>query len=451
MQTTKAFAFLGFAGALFASTFSTPARAVTRGDNGTHDPSRMVESEGKFYVYSTGGSGKSSPDGLIWTRGAALFPDGFPQWLKTLMPSTQGVWAPDIIHLNSQYYLYYSVASGNSKKTCAIGLITSPTLDPSSKDYKWTDRGLVVTNDEKVTYATIDPAPVLDADNNLWLVWGGGYANPNDAQAIWVTRLDNMTGLPSAADSAKPGHPLLQGHKEGPYLHYHGGYYYVFWQTGGCCSGTASTYTIHVARSKSITGPYDGEKVFLASHDDVHGPGHIGIYNACGVERFTYHYYPSNGSILGENTLTWENDWPVAGPEATTPLEPCNGSPTPGTGGSETGGSAGATSVGGSTTVSGGSTNAGGVRTGGSSNGGATNAGSATVGALAGSNSAGTSSAGSNTAPDTLDEPSADAGCTCTTAAHGTSNTAMFGMAFAISVVARRRRQRRRAPVNSAR
>ena len=108
-------------------------------------------------------------------------------------------------------------------------------------------------------------------------------------------------------------------------MHYRNGYYYLFWNEGSCCAGTASTYTIWVARSQgSITGPYSGNRIFYAGGGNIHGPGHIGIYSACGVERFTYHYYPTATSILGENELTWSSDnWPVVGAVSTTPLKPC--------------------------------------------------------------------------------------------------------------------------------
>jgi MYXO-CTERM domain-containing protein len=118
---------------------------------------------------------------------------------------------------------------------------------------------------------------------------------------------------------------LEQGHKEGSYVYYHGGYYYLFWQTGSCCSGTASTYEINMARATAITGPYTDDRIFYASTGDVHGPGQIGIYSCGGVERFTYHYYPTAESILGENELTWSSDdWPVVGAVSTTSLKlPC--------------------------------------------------------------------------------------------------------------------------------
>ena len=297
-----------------------PAHAATTGDNGSHDPSRMIESEGKVYIYSTGGGAKSSSDGLAWRNEPA------PPWNRSL-PNNQGIWAPDIIFSNGQYLLYGSMWS--DAKASAIVLLTSPTLNPASPNYRWTDRGVAVAGPAGVSHSVIDPAPLLDNDGRLWVVWGGGYPFPNEANSIFLTRVDNTTGLPVTTDPGyrppdSPGYALKQGHKEGPYIHFHDGYYYLFYQTGSCCSGASSTYLVHVARSQSVTGPYTDDRNFYGSTGSIHGPGHMGIYSACGFERFTYHYYPdSGGSVIGENELGWSNGWPAVGPESTAPLRPC--------------------------------------------------------------------------------------------------------------------------------
>lgn len=257
--------------------FASPAAwAATSGANGTHDPSRMIVSNGKFYVYSTGGGSKSSVDGLTWTAGPGLFPNGIPQSATSVVSSNEGVWAPDVIYLNNQYYLYYALA--NTQNDCAVGLITSPTLDPSSPGYKWTDHGVVVSNTGSATYCAIDPCPVLDATGNLWLTWGSGYTKSSTDNTIYLTRIDNTTGLASSSESPT-AHPLEPGHIEASYLYLHGGYYYLFWNSGGCCDGASSTYEIHVARAQSITGPYSASRVFYQSTGLIHGPGQIGIYD----------------------------------------------------------------------------------------------------------------------------------------------------------------------------
>lgn len=318
------------------------ALAATSGNNGSHDPSRMIACDKKLYIYSTGGGGKQSDDGLNWKDIKA------PPWNRSLA-NNQGIWAPDVIFLNGKYLLFGSM--WNDSKASRITLLSSPTLNPDAPNYAWKDEGTVVEGPAGVTHSVIDPAPVLDTQGNLYVVWGGGYPFANEADSIFLTRLDNATGLALTTDPgyeppASPGYPLLKGHKEGPYIHYRDNYYYLFWQTGGCCSGASSTYTIHMTRAADIKGPYTGDRTFYASKGSIHGPGHMGIYTDCGMQRFTYHYYPdTGGSVIGHNELLWGADgWPSVGPEATTAVKICD---AVGMGGSGAGGSGGATPAGG--------------------------------------------------------------------------------------------------------
>ncbi|RYZ02437.1 MAG: hypothetical protein EOO73_31980 [Myxococcales bacterium] len=305
---------------VIAAAFAAPvAEAATSGDNGSHDPSRMIQSEGKLYIYSTGGGAKVSTNGLVWDDVAS------PPWNRSL-PNNQGIWAPDGIRVGSKYFLFGSM--WNDSKASRIVLLSTPSLDPAKA--KWTDGGTVVEGPAGVKHSVIDAAPVLDDDGKLYIVWGGGYPFPNEADSIYLTRLSPETGLPIADEPdydppASPGSALKQGHKEGPYIYQHESAYFLFYQTGGCCSGASSTYTIHVARATDIRGPYTGDRTFYASKGSIHGPGHVGIYDACGYSRFTYHYYPDQGgSVIGLNELSWGNDgWPVLGPESTTPIVPC--------------------------------------------------------------------------------------------------------------------------------
>src|SRR5215471_9404906 len=141
---------------LLLGSIALPVAAATSGDNGSHDPSRMLESEGRVYIYSTGRGAKSSADGLVWRSEPA------PPWNSSLLLNNQGIWAPDGIYLNGRYYLYGSMWS--DAKASVIVLTTSPTLNPLSPNYRWTDQGAVVSGPAGVTHSCIDPAPLLDAD-----------------------------------------------------------------------------------------------------------------------------------------------------------------------------------------------------------------------------------------------------------------------------------------------
>lgn len=317
--------------------FSAPA-ATLSGSTGSHDPSRMILCGGKYYVYSTGGGMKFSTDGIIWTNGPSPFPAGEPvaggrprrgtppASAKAVLPANQGIWAPDVIFYNHQYYLYYSVAAAKGIDKCGIGLLTSPTLDPAAPDYKWTDVGMVIVTDDKAEKkSAIDPGPFVDAKGNLWLTWGSGYGNGatwNDPTII-VSKLDNATGLRSTTDTNY--YPVAPGHIEAGYVHYRAGYYYAFWNDGGCCNGTNSTYRIHVARSATPAGPYvnkagttaRGGETFMSTDKakELYGPGHMGIESKPGMDRFTFHYYNASGRpVLGIRTLVWGADgWPSVG------------------------------------------------------------------------------------------------------------------------------------------
>ncbi len=96
-----------------------------------HDPSTVIQAGGTSYYYATGQgiAVRTSNNGTNWSAGQAVFATQ-PAWTTTAVPGFTGFfWAPDVIYRNNQYYLYYSVSTWGSKVS-AIGLATSPTLDP---------------------------------------------------------------------------------------------------------------------------------------------------------------------------------------------------------------------------------------------------------------------------------------------------------------------------------
>ncbi|WP_410812723.1 RICIN domain-containing protein [Micromonospora sp. 067-2] len=287
------------------------------GNLGTHDPSRLVSEGGAHYFYSTGGNlpGWYTTNGSTWQRTPAVFPNGIPASVRNAVPSNDGhdVWAPDVIWNPNAglFFLYYSVANWDDGSRSAIGLATSPTLNPSSSNYRWTDRGVVIAKTPTAnTYNAIDPAPFFDAAGNMWMAFGSGYGSTRET-ALNIVALNKNTGL----RSDNQVRTVQSCGCEAAYVQYHSGYYYLFWNTGGCCSGASSTYVVHVARSTSVTGPYTERSAkFISSTSTRHGPGHIGILSEGGRDYYSYHYYPnSGGSVLGFGTITWGSDgWPTS-------------------------------------------------------------------------------------------------------------------------------------------
>jgi len=309
-----------------------PAIGVpTLGMPGVHDPSTVVRFHGQYYVYTTGRGAPfiSSPDGETWTRQGSVFPQ-IPEDVHAVVPLNNGtdVWAPDLVRVGSQFYLYYAVSSWGSFNS-AVALATNPVLDPKDPAYKWTDRGVVVSSDGKEDLNAIDPGVMLAPDGTLWLCYGSYHGT------IDLVQLDPKTGL-----RISPTSPIsiVASGSEASDLIFHNGFYYLFVNHGSCCQGQNSQYNIRVGRSRVVTGPYldrYGEPLtkapgvlFLAAHDHRVGPGHFGRLldydssptgaEADGIERFSLHYEADltagGRSRLDIRPLLWSTDgWPAAG------------------------------------------------------------------------------------------------------------------------------------------
>ncbi|RYX86702.1 hypothetical protein EON83_00555 [bacterium] len=284
-----------------------------------HDPSRVVKCGDAYYVFYTGNNilSRTSSDLTTWNRGTPVF-EKMPDWVREYVPNVKGnnIWAPDLIFFNNKYWLFYSVSTFGSRVS-AIGVATTPTLDPKSPDYKWTDNGLVIASKQSSNWNAIDPAPLTDERGDLWLTFGSFQRS-----GIQLVKLDSQTG--KAVGEPKTLAARQGVGPEAPYIHFHDGWYYIFENEGFCCRGMNSTYAAMVGRSKTITGPYldktgrdlatGGGTPFLGTEGEQIGPGHIGVLSEGNLDRFTYHYYNSlaNGvPTLGMQTLVWEKDgWP---------------------------------------------------------------------------------------------------------------------------------------------
>ena len=288
---------------------------------GIHDPSTVIVCDGKYYCYGTGRgvSVLTSSNGFNWQRGGRVF-ERVPDSVHKFCPKNdgQGVWAPDIIALNREYYLYYSISSWG-QYVSAVGLLTSPTLDTNSANYKWTDRGMVVHSSEGEDLNAIDPGVCHAPDGTLWICYGSYHGN------IELVELDPKTGLRIATNSPVT---IIASQSEASEIIFHDKFFYLLVNHGGCCQGSNSTYNIRVGRSPKITGPYldrygelmtqGGGTLFLAAEGRNIGPGHFGLLRDDGVEKFSCHYEAELGrngrSTLDIRPLLWTVDgWPQPG------------------------------------------------------------------------------------------------------------------------------------------
>ena len=303
----------------------------------THDPV-MIKQGDTFYVYATGTDKptgrlipvRTSRDLIHWTAAGGLFP-GLPEWAQKAIPGAKDMWAPDVHYVNGQYYLYYAVSTFGSNRS-AIGLFTSPTLDPKSPDYRWTDQGLVVMSTQKDDFNAIDPNHFIDRDGKHWLALGSFWSG------LKLFALNPKTGKLLAPDEkpysiarrlapAGAAAPI-----EAPYLFSHGGYYYLLSSYDYCCKGVNSTYYTVVGRSKDVRGPYlgeDGSKLMdgqgtvilnadLQEKGRFRGPGHAAWLIDGATDYIVYHAYDKEhggAPTLRIAPIRWTADgWPRALP-----------------------------------------------------------------------------------------------------------------------------------------
>jgi arabinan endo-1,5-alpha-L-arabinosidase len=303
---------------------SPPRRRFERDEQRVHDPSTITRCNDKYWVFSTGPgiTSRYSTNLINWNSGPNIFTNP-PAWTTDTVPGNRGYfWAPDVVHLTNGYFVYYSVSTWG-KRNSAIGLTTTPTLDPADPKYRWTDRGIVFRTTETNDYNAIDPSVMLDKDGRLWMAFGSYWSG------IKLIELDAETGLRKEPNS--PIYSLAHSAAiEAACLAKHDDQYYLFVNWGQCCRGTNSTYEIRVGGSAAVTGPYldrggkdmlqGGGSIFLASAGRRIGPGHAAILIDGGKPFVSFHYYNAEESgrpRLEIAPLRWTSDgWPEAG----TPL-----------------------------------------------------------------------------------------------------------------------------------
>jgi arabinan endo-1,5-alpha-L-arabinosidase len=307
-----------------------------------HDPS-MAREGGTYYLFSTGdpagviGNGniqiRTSRNLRQWSYTGTVFATK-PAWITSTLGSIPNLWAPDISFFSGLWHLYYAGSSFGSNNS-VIGLATTPTLDPSSPRYHWTDRGLVFQTTTSDDFNAIDPSLVTAADGGKWLVLGSFWSG------IKLLQLDATTGKP--ASSSPTVYSLAQrpapDAEEGAGITYHDGYYYLFVSFDSCCQGIGSSYRIMVGRSVSVTGPYvdpngtammnGGGMELQGSDEGMIGPGSSSIYQDGSRDYLVYHYYDAfdaGNPWVQVRPLVWlPSGWPVTG----QPLTPVPGSKVP--------------------------------------------------------------------------------------------------------------------------
>jgi arabinan endo-1,5-alpha-L-arabinosidase len=270
-----------------------------------HDPSTIMECDGKYYTFGTGGGGLMSADGWVWESGAVR-PGGGA--------------APDAIKIGDRYLVGYSSTGGGLGGGHAGRILTmwNKTLDPNSPDFKYTDPIEVAHSEMDEDCDAIDIGFLMDPNGRLFCTFGTYFGN------IRMVELDPATG--ARKEGAKDIDVAIDC--EASSMMYQDGWYYLLGTHGTCCDGANSTYNIIVGRSRSPFGPFldnmgrdmlqGGGKMVVAAEDRRFGAGHFGRFIVePGVEKMSFHWEAdldlSGRSTLAIRPIIWKNGWPEAG------------------------------------------------------------------------------------------------------------------------------------------
>lgn len=258
-----------------------------------------------------------------WTRSGSVMPN----CSVIDLPGNCNCWAPDVNFINGSYTLYYSVSTIGSQ-TSAIGVATSPSMEPGT----WKDHGAVITSQPGDLWNAIDPNLIFH--NGLWRLSYGSYWNGMYQIGLWPD-------IKTKAPLIPPEH--LAGGKgraaEGVFIYkpMWSIYYYCFFSGGitpleGSEGPEAGNeYKVLVGRGLSASGPFKDKNgkiltedtkpepgtIVLGSHDNIYAPGGQSVFLDPVSQRevMVYHYVRNNdrggASYLGINYLSFASGWPV--------------------------------------------------------------------------------------------------------------------------------------------
>jgi beta-galactosidase len=225
--------------------------------------------------------------------------------LPQLVPASQferpahgkGVWAPALRHHDGKFWIFYPDPDQG------VYVMTA-------RDFRgpWSAPTLLLAGK-----GIIDPAPFWDEDGSAWLMhaWARSRAGFNNVLTLRrmapdASRLLDDKGSVVIDGSKYTGYHTL----EGPKLHKHDGYYYVFAPAGGVEQGWQSVF-----RSRSIHGPYEAKIVLAQGQTAINGPHQGAWVQAADGSDWFYHFQDkaAYGRIVHLQPMRWQDGWPVLG------------------------------------------------------------------------------------------------------------------------------------------
>ncbi|QYX82877.1 family 43 glycosylhydrolase [Streptomyces akebiae] len=227
------------------------------------------------------------------------------------VPDSAGIWAPSLSWDGERFWVVYTIVRSVGTRYFDLDTYVSTA---TAVDGEWTAPRRVVSHG-------FDPA-LFHHEGRLWLLNMQSDHRPGGRRfaGIVLTELDRSTLRP-LGDT----HLLLQHDRliEGPKLLIRDGWYYLILAEGG----TGVEHGVRVARSRTLTGPYELDELpLLTTRDDPKVPlqkaGHAELVRTPSGEWFLSHLtarplHTAHGirCTLGRETavqaVTWDSEgWP---------------------------------------------------------------------------------------------------------------------------------------------
>lgn len=325
------------------SAISSSAFYRQWGPYNTHDPSIIKDGEW-FYSYSTDVQyGGTARVGIMVRKSKDLVDWKYVGWAVNALPAmavnhitsngatpVNGLWAPYIMKVGSEFRLYYSLAP-TVGRTSAIGLLTS-----TSPEGPWTEKGLVVTsvNSGPGTNA-IDPSVVVSPSGQHWMVYGSSW------DGLFELQLNPQTGLALASGDkgiriVRRGstNGVINGNLEGPEIIYNAqtNMYYLF----VAYDWLSTKYNVRVFRSANPNGPFldwngvnvdntfDNGPMILApykfmDHGGWAGVSHVSVFQDNGQYYMAHQGRPGVDRafmVMHVRKIFWTPEgWPIVSPQ----------------------------------------------------------------------------------------------------------------------------------------
>jgi xylan 1,4-beta-xylosidase len=227
------------------------------------------------------------------------------------IPNSGGVWAPCLSHDGHLFHLCYT-----NVRTLNIPHLETPNYLVTAPDIdgEWSEP--VALN-----ASGFDPSLFHDDDGRKWLVnmlWNSqSPENPFSGIVLqeYSSEQKKLVGEPELIFKG-----TALGVTEGPHIYKHNGFYYLMAAEGG----TSYFHAVTMARSRSISGPYevDPENPILTSKDspelEIQKAGHASLVETQGGEWYLAHLcgrpLSTRGRcILGRETCLQKVRWTKAG------------------------------------------------------------------------------------------------------------------------------------------